>query len=56
MIGAIAMVEGSAVGTWTAHRRGRSANVDIRWWHEVADAEREALMAEAEDVDRFERS
>ena len=47
---------GQAVGTWSAHRRGRSANVDIRWWHEVAEAEREALIAEAEDVDRFERS
>ncbi len=56
MIGAIATVEGRAVGTWSAHRRGRSANVDILWWHEVAEAEREALIAEAEDVDRFERS
>lgn len=56
MIGAVAMVEGSAVGTWSAHRTGRGSNVRIDWWHEVGAAEREAIAAEADDVDRFERS
>jgi hypothetical protein len=56
MIGAIATVDGTAVGTWSAHRNGRSANVEIRWWHEVAAAEQEALKGEAADVDRFEGS
>ena len=56
MIGAVAMVDGSAVGTWSAHRKGASANVEIQWWREVAEADRAALAAEAADVDRFERS
>ena len=56
MIGAVAMAGGGAVGTWTAHRKGRSANVQIDLWHEVSAADRERLAAEADDVDRFERS
>jgi hypothetical protein len=56
MIGAIAMVDGGAVGTWTAHRKGSSANVQVDLWQEVGSAERDALEAEATDVDRFERS
>jgi hypothetical protein len=55
MIGAVALVDGVAVGTWSAHRKGSRANVEIRWWHEVGEAEHSALVAEAEDVDRFER-
>jgi hypothetical protein len=54
MIRAVALVEGRAVGTWTARRSGRRLAVELEEWSEIPAAARAGLDAEAADVVRFE--
>jgi Winged helix DNA-binding domain len=54
MIRAVALVEGRAVGTWTARRSGRHMAVELDEWSEIPAAARAEIDAEAADVVRFE--
>jgi hypothetical protein len=50
----VALVDGTAVGTWGTRGGGRRMAVDVAWWGDVEAAARRALEAEAADVVRFE--
>lgn len=54
MIRPVAIVDGVAVGSWSAPRSGRRIRVDLDYWGEVGEEARAALAAEAADVERFE--
>jgi hypothetical protein len=54
MIRPVALVDGVAVGAWSAPRSGRRVTVAIDYWDEVGEEARAALQAEAADVERFE--
>jgi Winged helix DNA-binding domain len=51
---AVATVDGVAVGTWSARRRGERLHVEIEPFAALAPAAARALRAEAADVERFE--
>ena len=51
---AVAIVEGMAVGTWRARRRGNRLAVDIDPFCPIDDEAAEALRVEATEVARFE--
>lgn len=53
VVRAVATVDGLAVGTWTARRRGDRLAVEIDRFAPIAEADEAALQAEAEDVARF---
>jgi DNA glycosylase AlkZ-like len=50
----VALVDGLAVGAWSAPRVGRRVRVDLDYWGEVEQQARAALDTEAADVVRFE--
>ena len=54
MLRAVATVDGVAVGTWRARRRGGRAGVEIEPFTALAPGAARALRAEAADVERFE--
>jgi Winged helix DNA-binding domain len=54
MIRPVALVDGTAVGSWAAPRSGRKVAVEIEWWDDVGEEARAALEVEAADVRRFE--
>ncbi len=54
LINPVAVVDGVAVGRWTARRSGPRIDVDITYWGDVGEPAEAALEAEAADVVRFE--
>ena len=50
----VALVDGAAVGTWSARGGGRRMAVAVDYWGAVGETDRAALEAEAADVVRFE--
>jgi winged helix DNA-binding protein len=54
MIRPVAIVDGVAVGSWSAPRSGRRVAVGIDYWDEVGEEALGALAADAADVERFE--
>jgi hypothetical protein len=54
MIRPVAIVDGVAVGAWSAPRSGRRVAVAIEHWEDVGEEARAALAEEAADVERFE--
>jgi DNA glycosylase AlkZ-like len=54
MIRAVAIVDGTAVGTWAAPRSGRRVAVSVDCWEDPGADARAALAADARDVERFE--